>query len=105
MNLRSFIHFGYTEINELADYELISFFFIALLVVVVYFKKRFSKKAYSKQNYSINRGKFDVINHDVLMQEKQVKDDTLIPFTNFSLDGFHVVMTFVLFIIYCYLIL
>lgn len=102
--LKSIPDYRYIELNRLTDYEIVFFCLIVLLLILVYFKKRLSKKVYAKDNLSRNQEDIVIENHDILMQEKQVKDDTIVPFTNFSLDWYHIGISIVLFIIFCYLI-
>jgi len=90
------------ELNLLADYELYLFSFLAIIVIMVYLKIKFSKRRTNETNNSENQDDIKNKSYDILMQEKQVEDDTLIPFTNFSMDWIHIGFSIILLIIFFY---
>ena len=90
------------ELNILTEYEAYFFVFIALLIILLFVRKKVLKKSFEYQSEPRSEQiKFDYESRDVLMQPKKKVDESEIPFKNFSLDAFHILVAIVLFIIYC----
>lgn len=88
------------ELNILTNYDAYFFVFIALLILILFVRKKVLKKSIEYQSESKTE-QIEFESRDVLMQPKKKVDESEIPFKNFSLDAFHIVVAIVLFIIYC----
>ena len=89
------------DFNRLTSYDAAFFTMLAIAIEVLYFRRKHLAKKQQLDN-SPAQPNFDYLDNDVLMQPKQVKDNTEVPFTNFSMDGWHIAFYLALFVLFCY---
>ncbi|MDC8003908.1 hypothetical protein POV27_07580 [Aureisphaera galaxeae] len=93
---------SYFELNRLADYEAYFFVFIAILLILVFFKMKTKGRSQANQvSPSSIDNSFEYESRDVLMQPKKQVDEFEVPFKNFSLHGFYIAFGIVFIITFC----
>ena len=90
------------ELNQLGNYEAGVIIILAVAIAIIFFKRKYFTR---KQQLNSNaESSLDYLERDVLMQPKQYQDTTQAPFTNFSMDFWHIAFYLALFVIFCYLL-